>query len=640
MKDKADPTLLPVEYANAFDGRWARWQLMQTIDLLPDPAFAIDSEGKVIIWNQAMERLTEVRKSDIVGRGNGAYAIAFYGHARPMLIDEVLKSAKDAGPRRRRSRPKAVERYVTLDFRGRTMHTWGRACALHGPGGQVAGAVEIIRDITEIRLNEESLRRQKVYFESLFQYSADALVVVAPDLAVFDVNPAFEALFGYSRQECVGRQFDRLIAAPEKQEEAEDLTLRALHGDVVDREVVRRRKDGTPLVLWLRGTPVVVDGQTVGAYAIYRDITDRKQHEERLRFLSFHDAITGLYNRNRFEDEVQRLDAAGDVRAAVLICDLDGLKLINDTLGHEAGDMMLRRLAMALRRVFRAGDMVARIGGDEFAVILPGVDRSGVLEVKERILSTIRADNESGPRVPLSVTIGAAATEDQGGAPSLWEAFRKADDLLYAEKPPAAERGVRAFTEIMTLLRRDPWLSAHHRRIEELAVRFGCALGLPSAEEVRLRQAAALHDIGLVLGMVEDKDNTAAGEVPARGAAAGIWQGENSRHPEIGFRILSSSYAGRELAAVAEVVRQHHERWDGAGYPRGLAGGNIDLLARVLHICEHYDDLVHPTAAGDRQASAALSPPEAARAILAGAGTAYDQRLASAFSGLFRVGSD
>lgn len=172
-----------------------------------------------------------------------------------------------------------------------------------------------------------------------------------------------------------------------------------------------------------------------GMVIIFTDFTDKKQIENRLRFISYHDELTGLYNRAYFQEEMSRLDSGRYDPAAIIVCDVDGLKMVNDTLGHQAGDRLIVITAAILMQSVRENDVVARVGGDEFAIALPSVSTDGLEGICERITTAVAKHNQENPLRPISFSLGAAWGNTLNG--SIDEIYRNADNEMYRNKEAA-----------------------------------------------------------------------------------------------------------------------------------------------------------------------------------------------------------
>lgn len=230
----------------------------------------------------------------------------------------------------------------------------------------------------------------------------------------------------------IGRSLYDLLPA-----EASEPTRQALQavferGQTVEYETQIPRPDGSRM--WLRHNvgPVELEGTVNAALYVTTDVTETKRTEARLSYLSTHDALTGLYNRAFFESELNRLQVEGPFPVSIIMADVDGMKLTNDTHGHAAGDELLRRVAEVLHRAFRQQDLIARIGGDEFVVFLPGASAEVARAAVERVRRLIRQANDRGGGSPLRLSMGVHTAEN---GEALLAALQKADSAMYAEKP-------------------------------------------------------------------------------------------------------------------------------------------------------------------------------------------------------------
>ena len=334
-----------------------------------------------------------------------------------------------------------VKRIVRPDGSVFLMRTQGEVIC--GDDGNPLRMVGVCEDVTaQVRAREaESL------LALIVESSNDAIYAVTRDGRLSSWNPAAERMFGYSAAKAVGAPAATLLAH-HSTAAFEKVVAAALGGErVAPFETTLLHCDRHPVEVSLSLAPIRspasdrIDGVSVSA----RDNTERRRLERQLRHLADHDALTGLYNRRRFDDELGRAMANTrrfDEGAAVLLIDLDDFKYVNDTLGHGAGDELLRSIAGMIRQRVRATDVLARIGGDEFALILP---RASADEARLVAADLVRAAREhaltlGGGVVRVTLSVGAVAFGATAGTAE--NVLIAADRAMYDAKAQGRDRYV------------------------------------------------------------------------------------------------------------------------------------------------------------------------------------------------------
>lgn len=358
-------------------------------------------------------------------------------------------------------------------------------------------------------------------------------------------------------------------------------------------------------------------GRIEALEGIIIDITESKRQFLQIQYLNDHDQLTGLFNRPYYETVRNRMSREQANPLSIIHADINGLKLINDAFGSETGDRIIQKTAELLAATIRNEDILARIGGDEFALLLPETDAKSAAERVREIQRAFEAYNVtlSDRTFRINLSIGWSAKQ----APD--------DDLLQVEKE--AENGLSrrklldqkshhnaVLSSIMaTLFERSFETEKHAKRIGDLCVVVGERIGLSHAEIDRLKLLAYLHDIGKI--GISDQILNKPGPLNDDELL------QMKKHPEIGYRIAMSS---PEFAPIAELILAHHERWDGTGYPNRLSGEDIPLLARILAVADAYDAMTQ-----DRVYRKALSHKVAMEEIRKNAGTQFDPKISLVF---------
>lgn len=420
---------------------------------------------------------------------------------------------------------------------------------------------------------------------------------------------------GYSREEMIGMSYVKHYKNPELAYKTFNRVF--MTGEPEKGLILEMiRKDGTVAYGELSISLVKdQEGYITGFKGIGKDVTERIEYEKRLEFLSLHDQLTGLHNRAYYEAELDRLEGGREYPVSIITADLDGLKLINDTLGHGTGDRLLCRCAEILRESLRQSDLLARIGGDEFSAILRRTDHATGEAIMRRIRDKIILINQDDDAVPLGISIGIATAEDKNT--SLKETYKQADDSMYRDKlyRSSSSRGKIVQSLLAALAERDYITEGHARRLEDLCRAIGEKIDLSSHQLTDLALLAQVHD----LGKVGIPDQILYKPGPLNDDEWEVMRG----HPEKGYRIASAS---PDLAGVADLILKHHERWDGSGYPLGLKGKEIPIECRIMAIIDAFDAMTNK-----RPYNRVKKREEALAEIKRGSGSQFDPELVTIF---------
>jgi diguanylate cyclase (GGDEF)-like protein/PAS domain S-box-containing protein len=422
-------------------------------------------------------------------------------------------------------------------------------------------------------LNRTKVREiMPMAFETVFESMSDGLVLLDKKEKVLKINPASQKIFNISVNKIDGKPISELM---EKLNYSGDTDISLKDGEIV------LGSNGKQFCYNSKLSEVKSDrGKPLGKVVILRDVTEMKKAEEDIKFLSFHDRLTGLNNRAYFDNELERLDTQRQLPLSLIVGDVNGLKLINDSFGHIHGDILLKKIADILRLCFRGDDIISRWGGDEFSIILPRTSYSEAVKIIDRVYESCK--ERSTNIMPLSMSMGAATKEDS--SKTLKQLSKEAEDNMYQHKM-TKNQSVRSSiinSLVIALQEKDYETEEHTKRMAEYATQFGLLLNLPDSKIVELKLLATLHDIGKIA--IPDHIMLKPGSLTKK-----EWE-TMKKHSEIGYRIALSS---TELGVIAKDILHHHEKWDGTGYPYGLVRDKIPLFSRVISVIDAYDAMTH-----------------------------------------------
>ncbi len=572
------------------------------LDSTNDAIIVNDQEGGILWVNRRTVEMFGYSEDEL--KQQGAILISTPGKFAADV--DLMRRAVNEGPQLYKRETS------TKDGRGIAVEISARRAVIDG---QVR-CLTVIRDITDRMKAEQELAKSEAEKRAVLDAIPDLMLIFDQDGNLLEFRqPSDLETYMAPGQDALGRNVDDIMPAE----------IAAHYHRCIKDAIATGKTQFYEYNINIRGALCYCDMRfsKVGdnrVLAMMRDMTAIKHSEAQLEFLSVHDALTGVYNRTYFEEAMRKAAWQGKRGIAILVCDVDGLKLINDTLGHRAGDDLLRVVAAGLRStVVSGGDIVARIGGDEFAVIIYAPDKNRIEQAIAKMRQFVVDYNSKNPQLPLSLSIGWAA--DFATSRNAEELFKLADNDMYRQKLHHSQsmRSSIVQTMMRALEERDHITEGHGERLQHLAEKLGRQLGMPSGRLADLRLLAKFHDIGKV-GIPDSILNKPDKLTPEEIAVM-------RRHCEIGYRIARAS---SELAPIADWILKHQEWWNGQGYPLGLSGEDIPLECRILSIVDAYDAMT-----SNRPYRKAL-PHEAALAEIARcAGTQFDPRLAEMFIKIF-----
>ncbi len=454
----------------------------------------------------------------------------------------------------------------------------------------------------------QELNRMIANMQSLIDALPKVLWYKDTDGRYIIVNKSFKEFIGKTREEILGRKDTDLFSGQES-ELFFNSDLATIGEKTQDHREVHLKNGEYREVF---NKPCYDEsGNLVAIAGFFRDITAQKQAEE-AAYLNYHDQLTGLYNRRFYDEELERIDIKDNLPISLIMADVNGLKLTNDAFGHIEGDRLLQRVACIMKKICRSDDVVARVGGDEFVILLPRTTIREAESIKERISNAVKKGRRN---ILSSVSLGLGVKNSP--EENMKDVYMLAEDRMYHDKLTESKsiryKTVNIIRE--TLFKKSASELVHCERVSQLCELTGICMGLRESEVLELKTAGLLHDLGKI-GLDEKLlRNT--------GIFTSEERAEMERHPEIGYHILSSV---NEFAGIAEYLLCHHERVDGNGYPRRLREPEIPMQAKIISIADAYDSMT-----SNRLYKKTLTKDEAIEEILKNSGSQFDMKIAEIF---------
>ncbi len=521
-----------------------------------------DLENNVLWANISAAKSVNVKPEDLIGRK--CYEIWHKNKTTckscPVIVS--IKTAKPASAKIKSS----DNRYWLIN-----------AYPILNSNGKVENVIEITTEITDKILGQiylEKADQALKKYEFIFEHSLDGIYITTPEGKYIDANPALVKILGYSSKE-------ELLSIDINKE---------LYVNAKDRpgpfdrnklfQTRLKRKDGSIIDVEISSIVIFEDGSPKYYQGIVRDITERKKLENKLNFLCFRDSLTKLYNRAYFEEEVKRLNTKRQFPITFIMVDINNLKLVNDVFGHKKGDKLIKNCARLLKKYIRKEDIIARWGGDEFAIILPKTTEEIAKNIIERIENFCQ-NQFIDELIPMSMSFGVETK--QKSIRNINFILKEAENKMYKKKFIDKRKITDSFINKFEneLYKNGIKQMVNIQLVTKLAVKLGKALNLSENKINDLTMLCGLYDIGMIA--VDKKIIFKKIKISNKDFE------EIKRHVDASYAILKSHTL---LSHIAESALHHHEWWNGSGYPQGLKGGEIPILSRIISVVDTYVSLI------------------------------------------------
>ena len=577
----------------------ARTRYFDIYDLAPVGYLIISEQSIVLETNLAAAKLLGVGRRDLVDHRISPFVLQEDQNRYYALRKALFDSGK----------PQECE--LRIQKRDGSVF-WGHimAAVVESIGTRTARLV--LSDISRRKADElglvQSEKKYRLLITSMDQGLALFKIItdtggIPVDFVFLDINESFTRFFGYTKEKALDKKVKEIV--PRFSQQLIDFFEKiALTGEPDSIETYPG--PGGKFYSLYAYTP-----QQNEFAVLVTDVTDRMVKESKITYLSYHDQLTGLYNRRFYEEEMLRLDTERDMPLSIAMGDVNGLKLTNDSFGHTAGDELLKMTAEILKEGCRADDIIARLGGDEFVIILPRTDSFETQRVVQRIQNLTQKVKVNDIGLSISFGYETKMKKEQ----KILDIFKLAEDHMYRNKlKESSTLRSRIIDVIVNILyEKNKREMQHSKNVSEISSAIATEMNLDIAALNQIKLAGLMHDIGKI-GLGEEVLN---GLHPP---STEEWK-QIRKHPEIGYRILSSS---DEFADIAIFVLDHHESWDGKGYPKGLKGENIPLAARIIAVAEAFDAMT-----GSETYKTVMGEEEAEEEIRKGSGKQFDPEIAA-----------
>ena len=573
----------------------------------------LDQEGRIVDINPAVSSLLNVQDtSRMVGQKAETFFINYPGllnvyHAGENTSGELNIEVNG------QTRYYEVIFSCLMDNRGKSL---GQLILIHEITVRKQAEAALRKSITERLAIEKALEDEKELFKTTLLSIGDAVISTDKQGNIELMNKVAEQLCGWKQAAAVGKPLEEIFKTINRfsHEKCNNPVKMVLNrGQAVepdDNSILISREGKQKLIEEIAAPIRDENGLINGVVLVFRDFTEKHERQEEIEYLSFYDQLTGLYNRRFYETELKRLDTERNLPLSLIMGDVNGLKLANDAFGHSLGDRLLQKAAQIMSSQCQADDIIARIGGDEFVILLPNtnsIEAEKTVKHMNEILANTKVDS-----INLSVSFGWETKLNANQ--EMDEVFKKAENHMYRRKlsEGLSMRNQTIQMFVQTLYEKNEREKLHSERVSYLCKTVGEALCLSRDDIKELQTVGLMHDIGKIAidsQILNKPDLLNASE----------WL-EIKRHVETGYRILSSV---NEFSQLAEYVLFHHESWDGTGYPKGLKGKEIPMASRIIAVADAYDAMT-----SDRPYRKALCQEAAIAEIMQKSGSHFDPAIA------------